>query len=84
MRVELCVVRHAGRTEMIRSVAILLGIIPALSTALSADEPAKVESGLALSSGQKEFLALEPILVTLKTICDHIDDFKGVGELLGD
>jgi predicted PurR-regulated permease PerM len=25
-----------------------------------------------------------PMLVVMKTVCDHVEDFKGVGELLGD
>jgi hypothetical protein len=51
---------------MNRCVAFVLGVFPVLGAALSADEPAKADSALALSSGQKEFLTLEPILVTLQ------------------
>jgi len=25
-----------------------------------------------------------PLLMVVKAICDHVEDFKGVGELLGD
>ena len=25
-----------------------------------------------------------PTLVVIKAVCDHVEDFKGVGELLGD
>jgi predicted PurR-regulated permease PerM len=25
-----------------------------------------------------------PMLVVIKAVCDHVEDFKGVGELLGD
>ena len=34
--------------------------------------------------GVPGMLLAVPMLMALKAVCDHVEDFKGVGELLGD
>jgi hypothetical protein len=53
-----------GGNIMRNRLFVLVGLVLIHASAISAGEPAK--GGLTLVAGQKEFLALEPILVTIK------------------
>jgi predicted PurR-regulated permease PerM len=79
-------IRIAGASILINSIEGYL-LTPWLTSRASRINPAIVFVGVLLWGwlwGVWGLLLGVPILVALKAVCDHVDDLKPIGELLGD
>jgi len=81
-----------GRPVEIRSAAlaaaiVLIGVTAAVGSCCTAFERKRPRSSISCRtrrSGCGGWSKAMPMLMILKVVCDHIEDFKGVGELLGE
>ena len=71
----------------IAAAIVLIGVTAAVGSCCTAFERKRPRSSISCRtrrSGCGGWSKAVPMLMILKVVCDHIEDFKGVGELLGE